>query len=1014
MKKNMIRSLTVIIFLVMASMPSLTFSQVTFAKAITLEAPDVPYEMARGDFNGDGNPDIVTSNFTDDVNQQVTILLSNNSGAFTGSDFKHFGATTEVTDIATGDFNKDGDLDLVVCSPSNSNFSLLLGDGTGGFAVPVNFTAGTQPRGISTGDVNKDGNVDVLVSHLGTPDDVYVFLGNGSGSFAAPLIIAVSTASAYDISVGEFNGDTNPDFALSTGNNSVQIWQGNGQASPSFALNETITGVSNASSVDAVDVDGDGDTDVMIRPGYALNDGTGQFGAAVTLPETGEEYTLGDINGDGHPDIAAVDFSTSIHPNVLVFLGDGAGAFERVAKFEVTSQVRGLGIVDANLDGRLDIVVAGPLSSQGKFEVLLGDGTGFMTNAVAKYPLSTAPRDVVKGDFNKDGEMDVVFCHSSGTNNVSVFFGVGQGRFIKSNANYTAGPFPFQIITIDYNKDGNPDLVTFNQSANSSVTVFTNNGSGLFTALPDIPLATTQGRITSGDFNKDSNPDLAVSGGTSRLVFLIMGTGAGFAAPTSFAVSQDIVEIKSADFNDDSNPDLVGQFNNANKIVIITGNGTGAFAEGIQYDCFGGDFILIDDFNGNGTANDILAFASGAGNDVFVNNGAGVFTGSNLALLVNGTPLDYADMDGDGFKDLFVGSQPSNSTQPGIISITKGTATGPSTVSLIRKDDAGGNRLVTHDFNGDGKLDIIATSFNNYEDSFSVLLNVYVDPGCSAPVINSESQSQGWCAGEEVTLSVSASGTAPLSYQWKNGGFNMGGQTSATLKFDPITLGDAGTYSCVVTNGCGSSTTTEDIVIIVSEGPCITNEPPVIEPTTVNTSTESIVEIDLVPLISDPEDDLNVNSFQITDGPSSNALAFIDDGVLIINYQGTFFNGTDQIEIQACDVQGSCTQEIFTINVGENSAALIIYNGISMNGDGMNAIWRIQNIELFDNTRNNEVTIYNRWGDEVYAESNYNNGDRVFDGKSKSGSDLPSGTYFYLIEFKGGLAAKTGFLVLKR
>lgn len=1011
----MIRSVTVIIFLTMAGMPSLTFSQVAFAKATTIDAPDVPFEIARGDFNNDGKPDIVTSNFTTALNQQVTILLSNSSGSFTGSDFKHFSATTEVTDIATGDFNKDGDLDLVVCSPSNSNFSLLLGNGAGGFAAPVNFTAGTQPQGISAGDVNKDGNIDVLVSHIGPPDDVYIFLGNGSGGFAAPLIIAVSTASAYDISVGEFNGDANPDFALSTGNNSVQIWQGNGQASPAFVLNETVTGISSASNVDAVDVDGDGDTDVLIEPGYALNDGTGQFGTAVTLPETGEEYTIGDINGDSHPDIAAVDFSTSIHPNVFVFLGDGAGTFERLAKFEITSQVRGLGIVDVNLDGRQDIVVAGPLASQGKFEILLGDGTGFMTNTVVKYPVTAAPRDIVKGDFNKDGEMDVAICHSTGVNNVDIFFGVAEGRFVKSAANYTAGPFPFQIISIDYNKDGNPDLVTFNQGASSSVTVFTNNGSGLFTALPAIPLAITQGRITSGDFNKDTNPDLAVSGGTARVVFVIPGTGSGFGAPTSFPVSQDIVEIKSADFNGDTNPDLVGQFNNANKIVIITGNGAGAFTEGTQYDCFGGDIILVNDFNGNGTANDIFAYANGAGNDVFINNGAGVFTGSNLGLPVNGNPLDYADMDGDGFKDLIVGIQTSNSTQPGTISITKGTASGPSAVSVIRKDDSGGNRLVTHDFDGDGKLDIAATSINNYEDSFSVLLNVYVDPACSAPIITFESPPQDACAGDDITLQVTASGTAPLTYQWKNGGFNMNGETSATLEFDNILLGDAGTYSCTVTNGCGLLATSENIVVSVSEGPCLANEPPVIESTTINTNTESIVEIDLVPLISDPEDNLDLNSFEITDGPSSNALAFIDgDGVLIINYEETFFNGTDQIEIQACDLQGSCSQEVFTIHVGENSADLIIYNGMSLNGDNMNAIWRIQNIELFDNTRDNEVTIYNRWGDEVYAESNYDNVDRVFTGKSKSGSDLPSGTYFYKIEFKGGLAAKTGFLVLKR
>ena len=93
---------------------------------------------------------------------------------------------------------------------------------------------------------------------------------------------------------------------------------------------------------------------------------------------------------------------------------------------------------------------------------------------------------------------------------------------------------------------------------------------------------------------------------------------------------------------------------------------------------------------------------------------------------------------------------------------------------------------------------------------------------------------------------------------------------------------------------------------------------------------------------------------------------------------------------------------------------LIIYNAISPDGNGMNEIFRIENIDALEETKTNTVTIYNRWGDVVFDISNYNNTDRVFKGVSESGKDLPSGIYYYKIEFTSGQKTKTGYLSLKR
>jgi gliding motility-associated-like protein len=93
---------------------------------------------------------------------------------------------------------------------------------------------------------------------------------------------------------------------------------------------------------------------------------------------------------------------------------------------------------------------------------------------------------------------------------------------------------------------------------------------------------------------------------------------------------------------------------------------------------------------------------------------------------------------------------------------------------------------------------------------------------------------------------------------------------------------------------------------------------------------------------------------------------------------------------------------------------LAIYNAISSDGNDQNEIFRIENIEMLEETKSNTVTIYNRWGDVVWKGSDYDNANIVFDGTSSDGKELPSSTYFYKIEFTSGLETKTGYLSLKR
>jgi gliding motility-associated-like protein len=187
--------------------------------------------------------------------------------------------------------------------------------------------------------------------------------------------------------------------------------------------------------------------------------------------------------------------------------------------------------------------------------------------------------------------------------------------------------------------------------------------------------------------------------------------------------------------------------------------------------------------------------------------------------------------------------------------------------------------------------------------------------------------------------------------------------------------------------------------------------PPVVETTTTTAFIEGIVTVELEELISDLDNNLDPSTLQITIQPASGAPASLSGFTLTIDYTGIPFPGTDNLEIEICDLTGICTQQDLTIQL---EGDIEVFNAVSPNNDGSNDTFTIEYIELFTDTEKNQVTIYNRWGDVVWEGANYNNQTVVFDGTDKNGNELPSGTYFFKIDFSSSLKSKTGFLSLKR
>jgi gliding motility-associated-like protein len=258
------------------------------------------------------------------------------------------------------------------------------------------------------------------------------------------------------------------------------------------------------------------------------------------------------------------------------------------------------------------------------------------------------------------------------------------------------------------------------------------------------------------------------------------------------------------------------------------------------------------------------------------------------------------------------------------------------------------------------------------------------------------------------TPTLTASGAPAGGYRWYDVASGGSPVSTADGFTTPPLAANTTYYVSAISSGCESVRTP----LVVTIQNCANNQPPLITTATSNAGIQGTATIDLTPLISDPDNNLDFSTLKIVVQPKSGATATIDqNGQLHVDYAGSSFTGEDELTIEICDIAASCVQQVIKIEVSGN---MIVYNAVSPNGDGKNDVFHLAYIDLIQGTRENKVTIFNRWGDVVFEVNNYNNTTNVFAGNNNNGKELPSGTYFYRIEYKNGPKTETGYLSLKR
>jgi hypothetical protein len=732
-----------------------------------------------GDFNKDGNLDFAVTYADDGPTQYLSVYLGNGAGGFTlkgtyttGSPYQHLS-----TGLAVADLRGNGDLDLITLDPGynggTGGMQILLGNGDGTFQAPVE-VAVNYPGGVAAADVNHDGKPDLIVASTQSSDGIYVLLGNGNGTFQTPVFYAQgSNSGVLTVAVGQLIKNDHGDVVMGTGNGAyVYINNGDG----TFKTPPALYGPSWTDSITITDINGDKKNDLVVSS-YAssavwtmLGNGKGGFTAGESFATDGSPNNLvvADFNGDKKLDFAV---SNSAGQWVTVGLGNGDGTFRSSQSYGYTwsGTVSGIATADMNNDGNLDIVEAGGGTGVG-IAVMLGSSHG-----VFGSPISTAVgcgqanrggvNSIALGEVTGDGKVDVVanMTNSGGgcpNNEVAVLAGLGTGKF-KKPVYYSTGTTQqsYNVTLADFNGDGKLDIVTSN--GDGSLSVLLNKGKGVYGAANVIVGASgSEGAaIVVGDFNHDGKLDLALTNYGATAINILLGNGDG--------TFQAPISTPSP-----INPNalVAGDFNGDGKLdlALTSWNDTGS--------------LVIFTGNGDGTFNVGATYAFNTWDQC-------QFGGTNPYW------ISAADLNQDGKLDLAIAVESSScsteySGQNSWGAALVYTGNGNGTFNLDDGPWVGGvdnSGIALGDFNGDGMIDMaVAGNAGWTSQDWVTILQNNTQPVSVSPLT--------------MTYKVQAVGTSSKAET-----VIVTNDEKTTLAIGTVALGGTDSGDFVLKNGCGSS-----------------------------------------------------------------------------------------------------------------------------------------------------------------------------------------------------------------
>ena len=854
-------------------------------------APNVAFGMgarvhsvAMGDLDGDGKPDLAV---VTELPSRLSLFKNQSApGSFTASSLGSridFASGSNAVGVVIGDLDGDSRPDLVFGNFYDGNLSIYRNIVSSG-GPPV-ITAQPTDQTVTVG-----GTASFIVTASGAPPLSYQWFFNqthlltGATNATLTLVnVQLANAGSYFVQVTNLHGPTSSSNALLVVNpppTNVPVITSFSPALAPTGTNVTIIGGNFGSSaaantvyfgaVRANVISASSATLTVTVPAGATYapitvtvNGLTAFAPAPFLPTflsggalsasslaaqvnlgTGNGPLLtavGDLDGDGTPDLVVLNYydgTVDVYRNVSTNGTLASSSFASPVVLSVTgagSSVFGLALADLDGDGRLDILVGDyNLNEISIFQNLSSPGTISSGSFGIRVDVSVSgsPAGLAVADMDGDGKADIVTANQSG-NTVSALRNIGSGGTISAGSfaapvSFAVGSSPWRIAIADMDGDGQPDVVTLNQSdSNHKVSILRNLsavGSIAFALHVDLAGADTGEALAVGDLDGDGKPDVVVGSYTGRTIAVYRNistpgsiTAGSFASNVAFAMGASVHNIAIGDLDGDGKPDLAVVTEDSSELSLFKNTSTpGSFTTsslGPRLAFASGNNavgVVIDDLDGDGRSDLVL------GN--FYNNTLSLYRnlipfGGPPAIISQ--PTDQTAVLGTSatFTASASGSQPLSYQW---YSSGTGSLTGATNASLILTN--------VQDADAAGYSVIVTNFFGSVTSSVAQL--IVIDP----PMITTQPASRTNSLGTTAIFTVAANGTPPLSYRWRKNGSgmtdagNVSGTTTATLTLTNVSSSDAADYTMVITNAGGSVTSSVATLTILTPA-FITTQP---------------------------------------------------------------------------------------------------------------------------------------------------------------------------------------------